>query len=270
MTSFKTAQLLSGKHAVVLGAGGSVGSAVAREFAAEGAEVFLSGRTRLPVDAVADLIKADGGTAHAATVDAVDEAAVVAYLDDVVAEAGGIDVVYNATGPQPRDYGNGLPTLELPAEQFLLPFPSLVLSNFITARAAARQMVQQHAGVILFVTAVPALGGVNVAAIGSAFGAMESLLRCLAMELGPAGVRVVGIRSGAMVETRTIQQSVETVAQILSIPVEQMVAQLTEGTLLKRSPTAGDTARLAAFLVSDRAPAVTGAIVNSTSGMRID
>jgi NAD(P)-dependent dehydrogenase (short-subunit alcohol dehydrogenase family) len=270
MTSFRTAQLLSGKHAVVLGAGGAVGGAVAREFAAEGAEVFLSGRTRLTVDAVADLIKGDGGTAHAATVDAVDEAAVVAYLDEVIAEAGSIDVVYNATGPQPREYGNGTSTLELPAQQFLAPFPSLVLSNFITARAAARHMVNQHAGVILFVTAVPALGNVNVAAIGSAFGAMESLLRCLAMELGPAGVRVVGIRSGAMVETRTIQQSVETVAQRLSIPAEQIVAQLTEGTLLKRNPTAADTARLAAFLVSDRAPAVTGAIVNSTSGTRID
>jgi NAD(P)-dependent dehydrogenase (short-subunit alcohol dehydrogenase family) len=270
MTTFKTAQLLSGKHAIVLGAGGAVGGAVAREFAAEGAEVFLSGRTRQGVEAVADRIKRDGGTAHAATVDAVDDAAVVAYLDDVVAAAGSIDVVYNATGPQPREYGNGSNTLELPAEQFLAPFPSLVLSNFITARAAARHMVQQHSGVILFVTAVPALGSVNVAAIGAAFGAMESLLRCLAIELGPAGVRVVGIRSGAMVETRTIQQSVETVAQTLSIPAEQIVAQLTQDTLLKRNPTAADTARLAAFLASDRAPALTGAIVNATSGMRID
>ena len=78
------------------------------------------------------------------------------------------------------------------------------------------------------------------------------------------------IRSGAMVETRTIQQSVATVAQTLSIPAEQIVAQFTEGTLLKRSPTPADTARLAAFLVSDRAPTLTGTIVNSTSGMRID
>ena len=91
----------------------------------------------------------------------------------------------------------------------MLPLSTLVPSQFITARAAARHMVQQHSGVILFVTAMPGYDGVspNATAIGAAFGAMESLLRCLSADLGPAGVRVVGIRSGAMVETRTIQQS---------------------------------------------------------------
>ena len=73
--------ILQGKHAVVFGAAGSVGAAVAKEFAAEGAEVFLAGRTKASVDAMAREIKAAGGKAHAAAVDALDEAAVTAYVD---------------------------------------------------------------------------------------------------------------------------------------------------------------------------------------------
>jgi NADP-dependent 3-hydroxy acid dehydrogenase YdfG len=68
----KTAQALKGKHAVSFGAGGSFGSVVAREFAGEGAEVFLSGRSRSSVEEVANQITADGGTAHVAVIDAED------------------------------------------------------------------------------------------------------------------------------------------------------------------------------------------------------
>src|SRR6266478_6915084 len=104
-------------------------------------------------------------------------------------------------GPQAKDYGNGTSTMELPLEQFLVPLTTLVPSQFITARSAARHMVRQHSGVILFVTAgLDMTKTPNVTAIGAAFGAMEALLRCLAADLGPTGIRVVGIRSGAMGE----------------------------------------------------------------------
>ena len=190
---------------------------MAKEFAAQGATVFLSGRRLGTVEQVAAEIHKDGGIAYAAEVDALDEQAVQTYLDSMAQEAGSIDILLNVTGPQAKDYGNGTSTMELPLEQFLLPFSTLVPSQFITARAAARHMVQQHSGVILFITAVPVRGTPNSTAIGTAFGAMESLLRCLAADLGPAGVRVVGIRSGAMVDTRTIQQSFENVAHTLGI-----------------------------------------------------
>ena len=70
------ASLLLDKHAVVFGGGGSIGSAVARELASDGAEVFLAGRSAAKVEAVADEIAAAGGRAHAAVVDALDETAV--------------------------------------------------------------------------------------------------------------------------------------------------------------------------------------------------
>jgi enoyl-[acyl-carrier-protein] reductase (NADH) len=131
-------------------------------------------------------------------------------------------------------------------------------------------MVRQHQGVILFLTAVPAVRGPGTSAIGSAFGAMESLLRCLTVELGPEGVRVVGIRSGPMVETRTIQQSFEHVAHQLSVDKEQVVAMQEQASPLRSSPTVADTARLAAFLASDWARALTGVIVNGSSGRVTD
>jgi 3-oxoacyl-[acyl-carrier protein] reductase len=269
-TSTSTA-LLQNKHAVIFGAGGAVGTAIAREFAAQGATVFLSGRTLSTVEQVAQEIHQNGDSAHAAEVDALDEQAVQAYLDRVAQEGGSIDILMNVTGPQPKDYGNGTNTQELPLEQFLLPLSTLVPSQFITARAAARHMVRQRSGVILFVTAgLDMTKTPNVTAIGAAFGAMEALFRCFATDLGPAGVRVVGIRSGAMGETRTIQQGVERVASVMGVSQAQVMAQFEQATLLKRLTTADDTARVAAFLASDGARTITGAIVNASSGRIVD
>jgi len=65
--------LLENKNAVIYGGGGSIGGAVARAFAREGAKVFLAGRTLATIDAVAEEISASGGVAETAQVDALDE-----------------------------------------------------------------------------------------------------------------------------------------------------------------------------------------------------
>jgi len=83
--------ILQGKRAVIFGAGGSIGTAVAREFAAEGAEVFISGRMKSSVEAVAHQIIANSGKVHATVVDTLNDAAVNEYVDDVVKQAGRID-----------------------------------------------------------------------------------------------------------------------------------------------------------------------------------
>jgi 3-oxoacyl-[acyl-carrier protein] reductase len=175
---------LEGKRALVFGAGGSIGTAVAKEFAAESAEVFLSGRTRSNVEEVQKQIVMAGGRAHAAVVDALDDAAVDAYIDGI-AKGGNIDILFNAIGPSATEYGNGKNAVNLSIEEFIVP-QTLVKSQFITARAAARQMVKQHSGVILFVTGSPARGHVEGAtAIGAAFGAIESLSETWRLNLVP-------------------------------------------------------------------------------------
>src|SRR5262245_36523304 len=103
--------LLQDKVAVIFGAGGSIGSQMARELAHEGAAVFLSGHHLGPVEKVAQEIRAANGTAEAAEVDALDEPAVQAYLDCIAQEMGRIDILLNITGPQPKEYGNSTNTM---------------------------------------------------------------------------------------------------------------------------------------------------------------
>jgi 3-oxoacyl-[acyl-carrier protein] reductase len=74
------------------------------------------------------------------------------YLDEVVAAAGDVDVVFNAMGPQAVDYGNATDTLALPVDKFMLPISTIVASQFITARATARYMRRQGSGVVVFLS----------------------------------------------------------------------------------------------------------------------
>src|SRR6476660_5079017 len=90
--------LLENKNAVIYGAGGSVGGAVARAFAREGARVFLTGRNLEDINTLAKEIATAGGTAETAAVDALDEEAVAGHLDTVVDKAEKIDISFNAIG----------------------------------------------------------------------------------------------------------------------------------------------------------------------------
>ena len=94
--------LLEDKVAVIYGGGGAIGGAAARGFGREGATVFLAGRTRETLEAVAADIRSAGGTAETDVVDALDEAAVVAHADSVAARAGRIDISLNVIQPRRR------------------------------------------------------------------------------------------------------------------------------------------------------------------------
>lgn len=263
--------LLHEKVAVIFGAGGAIGSRVAREFSHEGATVLLSGRRLDPVEKVLKDIRSSNAKADAAEVDALDEKAVNEYLERVLEQAGRIDIVFNAVGPQPIEFDNGKSTMELSFEKFLIPMNTYVASNFLTTRAAARHMLPRRSGVILFVTASPSMGiAPHISAIGAAMGALEAMMRCFAAEWSPSGVRVVGVRSAGMHDTRTIHQTFENMGRTVGLTEEQFTKQVQQQTLLKRMPVVDDTAKIAAFLASDRANTITGAILNSTCGQIID
>src|SRR5262245_51664722 len=121
--------MLQKKYAVVFGAGGTIGAAVAKEFATEGAEVFLSGRTKSKVEEVANQITTAGGRSRAAVIDALDEGAVNNYMDGIVKQAGRIDVVFNAIGPLVKEYGAGKHVVDLTIEEVMVPLTTIVKSN---------------------------------------------------------------------------------------------------------------------------------------------
>jgi 3-oxoacyl-[acyl-carrier protein] reductase len=264
------AYLLQGKHAVVFGAAGSIGAAVAREFASEGAEVFLSGRTAASVEAVAKEIEAAGGRAHADVVDALDVAAVEEYLESVVQQTGRLDIEFNATGPRVSEYFGG-PVPDLPVDTFMVPVEKVLKSNFITASAAARHMLRQGSGVIIFLTGSPARPHTPASApIGAAFAAIENLTRHMAIDLSHAGVRVVCQRTSANPDSRTIQDVTGGIAQAMNISQDEAIAGLADDTLLKVSPRTADTASAAVFLASDLARMMTGAVLNASAGVVTD
>jgi 3-oxoacyl-[acyl-carrier protein] reductase len=252
--------LLQDRVAIIFGAGGAIGGAVARAFGAEGARVFLSGRNLGPVEAVAGEIAAAGGSAEAAQVDALDEEAVDRYTDQVAEQADGIDVCFNAVGfPAVQ----GTPLTELALSDFAFPITTWTSTQFLTARAAARHMVTKRKGVILTLTASPArLAIAGAGGFGVACAAIEGLTRTLAAELGPQGVRVVCLRPHRIGDSGSSADPRSEEAEFRKI--------LEDMTLLKRLPTLAEVASTAVFLASDHAGAMTGAVANLTGGMAVD
>jgi NAD(P)-dependent dehydrogenase (short-subunit alcohol dehydrogenase family) len=240
---------------VVYGAGGAIGGAVARAFAAEGATVFLTGHNLAPVELVAKDILAAGGSADAAAVDALDEAAIDGHLRSVVDAAGRVDISFNAVG-LPVTGILGVPLVDLDVERFIRPLTAYATSYFLTARLAARRMVPNGTGVIMTVSALHARSGISLAGgYGPAQGAKEALTRHLSAELAPHGIRVVGLRPQAMPETATIRDAFEPRAEQLGLTWEQWQEVLAARTHPRRLMTLAEMAATAAFLASDRASA---------------
>jgi 3-oxoacyl-[acyl-carrier protein] reductase len=250
--------LLGGKNAVIYGGGGAIGGAVARAFAREGANVFLAGRTLESLEEVAEQIRSAGGVAQTAQLDALEEQAVDQHADAVAASAGGIDVSFNLIS-----YGDvqGTALAEMPLEDFERPVVSAVRTQFLTARAAARHMIRQGSGVILFFggygdpLADYYLGGFQVALI-----AIESLRRQLASELGPHGIRAVTLQTGGVPET--IPQSFD--------GREAITEMIVGSTMLERAAMLDDVGNVAAFAASDHARTMTATALNISCGAIVD
>lgn len=253
--------LLENKNAVIYGAGGAIGGTVARAFACEGAKVFLAGRTLATLEEVAGEIHSTGGVAETAEVDALDERAVDQHAETVVAEAGSIDISFNLTT---HPFVHGTPMAEMAVDDYTLSITTAVRTTFLTAKAAARHMIGQGSGAILFFGGWGDpirdyyIGGTQVA-----FDAIESMRRQLAVELGPHGIRTVTLKTGGIPESISIPESVEGIEEVIE-------KNIVEPTMLGRAATLEDVGNVAAFVASDHARTMTAATVNVSCGALID
>jgi len=257
--------LLENKNAVIYGAGGAIGGAVARAFAREGAHVFLASRGQVPLERVSLEIARAGGVVETARVDALDERAVEEHMAGVAAQAGGVDISFNAIS---HDDVHGKPLLEMPYEDFARPVTRAIQANFFTTRAAARQMAKRRSGVIMGITATTARHSIpEVGGTGVAFDAIESLYRQWAAELGPLGIRVVWLHTTGIPEAFKAPAG-EQPAYGTGRPMsgEEFVGWLESKTMLGRLTTLADVGDMAAFVASDRAGALTATGVNLTCG----
>ncbi|WP_062993048.1 SDR family NAD(P)-dependent oxidoreductase [Nocardia anaemiae] len=262
--------LLENKNAVIYGGGGAVGGAVARSFAREGARVFLTGRKLDVLDAVAQEITAAGGVVETAQVDASDEQAVTEHLDAVVAQAGTIDVSFNAIGISPLGL-QGAPLIDLPVDNFMLPITTYPRAHFVTAKSAARHMISQKSGVIMMHTPEPArLGLPMVGGMSVGWAALEGLNRSLSAELAPYGIRAVCLRTTGMVETPVIDVVFGLNATGLGMTKQQFTEIASSMTHRKQLTKLTELAEAAVLLASDRASAMTGTVANLTGGVIVD
>jgi NAD(P)-dependent dehydrogenase (short-subunit alcohol dehydrogenase family) len=254
---------LDGKNAIIYGAGGSIGGAIARTFAREGARVFLVGRTRETLDAVANDITASGGSAEVAVFDALDEQAVEEHVEHVVATGGSVDVSLNLIQ---RGDVQGTPLIHMTADDLLRAVVNGLRSNFLTARAAARRMTEQGSGVILHLNSASGDGAMpGMGSTGPADAATESFMRYLAAEIGRQGVRVCGIWTAGVSETLSKEKLVGVNPNAAEPQtVEQMISGMAA---LGRTPRLADVAEVATFLASDRAAGITGTMTNVTCGL---
>lgn len=252
--------LLKNKNAVIYGAGGSMGGAVARAFAREGAKVFVTGRSIAALDKVVADIVASGGRAVAATVNAMDQKEVKEHLDKVLQEAGQVHISFNAIGLEDKQ---GIALVDMSPDDFIRPVNIAMQTQFITNTAAARAMMAQGSGVILTLTATP--GGIGYAMVGGfgpACAAMESLSRDLASEVGVHGIRVVNIRSGGSPDSRPFMEAIANDPEKANVFLTKMKAD----TMLKDLPRMADIANIAVFLASDMAAKITGVTIDATVG----
>ena len=262
--------LLANKTAIVYGGGGAIGGAAARVFAREGARVHLAGRTRSKLAAVARDIQSAGGNVEVTELDVFNADAVRAHADAVAQAAGRIDVMLNAVGiahVQGKSFG------ETTLAEYSEPITATVRVQFITAQAVARHM--SKGSVILSLTTPGGrIAGKGFLANGVFSATTEAFSRLLAAELGGQGIRTVCLRPDAIpdaVELSGSREVFEGFSKRLGIPVHEMLAEHARtATLLGRLPRLIEVAEFAAFAASDRAGAMTGAIVNLTCGSLVE
>ena len=162
----------------------------------------------------------------------------------------------------------GTPLIDMATDDLLRAVVDGLRSNFITARAAARRMVEQGSGVILALYSGSAILSPMMGSTGPADAATDTFIRNLAAEIGPQGVRVVGMWTARLSETFPKERLAAVDSKFRDEAAFQgLIENLDRMRVTRRSPTLAQVAATAAFLTSEKAGAITGTFVNVTSGM---
>lgn len=253
---------LTGYRTLVTGGSSGIGQGVAIAFGRAGAQVAVNYRSDADgAQEAVRRIEEAGGTAYAVQTDVSDADAVSAMFDEVVERFGGIDVLVANAGMQ-----KDAPTLEMTVEDWRKVIDVNLTGQFLCCQAAARRMVDQgpgagparSAGSIITMSSVhdviPWAGHVNYAA---SKGGIDMLMRTMAQELAPKGVRVNGIAPGA-IKTPINEDAWSTPE------AEQELLQLIP---YGRVGDVADVAAAAVWLASDAADYVTGTTLYVDGGM---
>jgi 3-oxoacyl-[acyl-carrier protein] reductase len=244
---------LQDKICIVTGAAQGIGLATALKFAREGAVVIACDRRAEAVDTTVDACRAAGGRAEGHGVDVTDRAQVDAVVSSVKERHGRIDVLVNNAG-----ITKDARLLKMTLEQFDAVIDVNLRGVFHCAQAVAGIMVEQGSGVILNASSVVGIygnfGQTNYAA--SKFGVI-GFTKTWSRELGPKGVRVNAVAPG-FIET-----------PILGTMPDKVLESLREQVPLRRLGHPDEIANVYAFLASDEASYVNGAVIEVSGGLTV-
>lgn len=253
--------ILKEKVAVVYGAG-SIGGAVAAAFAQAGATVFVADHHEEALKKLAGRLS----NVRTERLDVLDKDAVAAFVRSVVEKTGHVDISFCATSTHKPGGEQGAALTELSYEDFSMPMLDYTRATFNTATTVSPYMVKQHAGVIMGMTAVVSQWPLPyTAGFGPAWAAVEAMLRLLAAELGPHGVRTVCLHSAGSdgAADKTLAQGNPELDKRTAEWGQRWMSR----NLLGRGPTLEEVGNMAAFMASDLAGATTGTTISLTGGM---
>lgn len=258
---------LEGRIALVTGAAGGIGSAVARRLLATGACVMLTDRDAAAVQGVADQLAGRHGAdrVRVAACDVTRESDVNAAIAATILAFGGLDILVANAG-----LASSAGVEDTTLEQWRLNYGVLVEGVFLMARAGFGLMRQQGGGAIVVIGSKNALAATpGASAYASAKAAALHLARCLALEGAPHGIRVNSVNPDAVLRGSRIwsgdwrQERAETYG---IDPGEELEAFYRNRSLLKRDVLPEDVAEAVVFLASDAAAKCTGNIINVDAG----
>jgi NAD(P)-dependent dehydrogenase (short-subunit alcohol dehydrogenase family) len=238
---------LRGRRALVTGSTGGLGVAIARRLAAEGAHVIVTGRDANRGPAVVTAIRAAGGTAEFV---AADLGAGAEQLSRLVAAAGPVDILVNNAGL----WAMPLPTADISESVLLESYRTNVLAPFLLTGALAPAMVARGGGAVVNIGSITGFIGADQSALyNSTKAAMHSLTKSWAAEYGPSGVRVNAVAPGPIATERALEAADHVAPVLARIPSRRM-------------STPEEVASAVAFLASDDAGNIHGAILSVDGG----